>query len=173
MTWCMQCGVSNKPVPAIGLDVEGEPACAMHRDRQVQPPKFDASFLEKRMKQFREKPETFDKVEPAAPSPLQATEQEKADMRTCSGFEGEICTEVLKEKNTSGMCTRHYARMMYRKTHPKKLGGGVAKKEKAYRLKVPKGGDPLPNPTQLGSGEHLITLRLSESKLARLVALLL
>ena len=53
------------------------------------------------------------------------------------------------------------------------MGGALPKKEKAYRLKAPKGSDPLPNPTQLGSGEHLITLQLSESKLARLVALLL
>jgi hypothetical protein len=164
MTWCMQCGTVGKPEPAIGVDAEGDPACAMHRDRQVQPAKFNASFLEKRMKQFREKPETFDKVEPAAPSPLQATEQEKADMaaertysRTCSCG----CGAELK------------GRWPYLKGHNKSDGGALPKKEKAYRLKVPKGGDPLPNPTQLGSGEHLITLQLSESKLARLVALLL
>jgi len=150
MKWCMQCGALNRPEKAIGVDEDGEPACVLHRIRESIVTELTNAI-----------------VEPAAPSPLQATEQEKADMRTCSGFDGETCTEVLKEKNTSGMCTRHYARMMYRKSHPKKLGGGVAKKEKPHHPKSPNGGD------QLGSGEHLITLQLSESKLARLVALLL
>jgi len=172
MTWCMQCGVSNKPVPAIGLDVEGEPACAMHRDRQVQPPKFDASFLEKRMKQFREKPETFDKVEPAAPSPLQATEQEKADMRTCSGFEGEICTEVLKEKNTSGMCTRHYARMMYRETHPKKDKRPTLREVVRVGTKTPATLD-LQIAKVLEESDPFMVIRLRQSQVSKLLAQLL
>lgn len=30
MAWCMQCGASNRPTPAIGVDDEGEPACTGH-----------------------------------------------------------------------------------------------------------------------------------------------
>lgn len=31
--WCVQCGVDHKPMMAIGLDEDGEPACLVHQAR--------------------------------------------------------------------------------------------------------------------------------------------
>jgi len=96
MKWCMQCGALNRPEKAIGVDEDGEPACSMHcvKSNAVT-------------------------VEPAAPSPLQATEREKADMaiertysRTCScGCGGEL-----------------KGRWPYLKGHNKSEGGALPKK---------------------------------------------
>lgn len=29
--WCMQCGEENRPEMAVGVDADGEPACAVHK----------------------------------------------------------------------------------------------------------------------------------------------
>lgn len=73
--FCFQCGVAGKPEPASGVDDDGEPACAMHRLRKT----FLQPLRTAEVTAIVE--EVYSKhVEPAAPSPLQATEKEKADM---------------------------------------------------------------------------------------------
>ena len=161
MSWCLQCGSKGSPERAIGVDDEGEPACAMHRSR----PEFNQDFVDKQMKQFK-----IDSVEPAKLSPPQAT-KETADMKVCAGFEGEVCTRELPDKNSSGMCTRHYARMTYRKTHPKV--------KRDVLLKSPKASVAIPVPTSnpvvdLGiPPDAQITLTLPAWKVSRLLAALL
>ena len=37
MEWCQQCGVVNRPQPAIGVDEDGDPACSTHAVRRNDP----------------------------------------------------------------------------------------------------------------------------------------
>jgi hypothetical protein len=37
MEWCQQCGVLNRPEPAIGVDDEGDPACGLHAMKRNDP----------------------------------------------------------------------------------------------------------------------------------------
>lgn len=75
--WCLQCAIEHKAYAAVGLDEDGEPACAVHAKRE--PAKFDEAFIDSRFQQLRE-PAPPKRVEPAAVKP--APRQEKTEMFT-------------------------------------------------------------------------------------------
>lgn len=109
----MQCGEFGTPEPATGVDVDGEPACNLHRVRT------DSIFVKPKV------------VDSGAPSPLQTTEQGKADMaeKVCVGFGSRVgnCGEVLNRLNTSGLCKKCYANKDYHDRHPRKPGAKIRK----------------------------------------------
>jgi len=90
MTWCLQCGIEHRNVPALGTDEDGEPACQGHMKAAVRP-------------QQNSQPET--------------SEPMKKAKKKCPGFERE-CQEMIglgKE-----LCSRCYTRRSYRSHRPRK-----------------------------------------------------
>jgi hypothetical protein len=73
----------------------------------------------------------FGSVEPATSSPRQATEQEKAAMATCTGFERECNGKAV----SLGLCGACYARKNYRAKHPKS-GADAPKKPRKVRAEA-------------------------------------
>lgn len=168
--WCFQCGELGTPERAVGVDVDGEPACAIHRVK----PQLTHSAVEAISREVY-------KVEPAAPSPLQATEQEKAEMADtlCTGFGSRLgtCTEKLGAHNTSGLCKKCYANKNYADKHPGKPKRTTPRKAPASLTEL-RGAEVATGPVNpcvdLGvPPESAITITLPAWKLSRLIAALL
>lgn len=148
MTWCIQCGETGRPERAVGVDVDGEPACGLHRVRT------DSVFLEKPA---------------AAPSPVQMKAEGTMD-RICNGF-NRTCGVALGDLNRTGLCTTCYARKEYHESKAKNGGAVPVPPKKTAKAKsevmVVHFDQPVPPP------EPMITIQLPASKVQRLLSLLL
>jgi hypothetical protein len=148
-SWCLQCGIDGTPEPAIGVDVDGEPACGFHRVRT------DSIFLEGKTK-----------VVSAAPSPLPTTKPKEADMavgQPCACGCGEPC-----KSNASAYVKGHNPNAS--NSHHKKIGGATVRKQR-----VPQ-DEPKEIIQVLGEGqtpEPEVMVYLSATKVQRLLNLLL
>lgn len=82
MAWCMQCGSAGTPELAMGVDEDGEPACAIHRIRE--PGEMTLAETARRLKAAVSKPAKF-ATATSAPSPQPAVQKrEEAVMGTQS-----------------------------------------------------------------------------------------
>jgi hypothetical protein len=108
----------------------------------------------------------------AAPTLRKESEEPVKDTRsepmTCKGFECE-CTNVLSDRNRTGMCTRCYARRLYRQTHPEsKRTPGKAREMSKKKDTAPAKMDAGAAPTPAANG-HTVMIAVNEEQLNRLI----
>lgn len=168
MSWCFRCGEAGTPERAIGVDEDGEPACAIHREHD--PRDFDQALR--------------NKVEPAPPSPVQATEQEKADManETLTFEQLQKGIKLKAAGKTVGQIGAELgiaAWKFYQSPGFKAAPSGIGE---PVKLKKRKPSPPAPveldevcheGESETPANEHVVTIRLPESKIAKLLELLL
>ena len=89
MAWCLQCGIQGKNELSVGVDEDGEEACAMHRVKSRQTTRARVSVVQ--------------------------PEKSKAmnEQHLCPGY-GKPCTEMIGSKKE--LCSKCYARRFYAKS---------------------------------------------------------
>jgi hypothetical protein len=168
MSWCLQCGAEGRPTRASGVDEDGEPACVGHAVKE-----FGAG-LNAAAGRAPAVPAPI-KQPAAAPSPVQ-TKAEETTMRTCNcGCGGEL-----------------KGRWPYLRGHNKQQGGATPVPKKPRKPKPSNAAriDRLVDHVNREIGvaqdvplhlrvdrtqtsERLITLQFGESKVQKLLDLLL
>lgn len=182
--WCFQCGVAAKPERAVGWDEDGEPACAMHSVKAKRP--FSLAAHDE-LAPLKTEPIVV-KLKPAAPSPVQIKqEKEMIPEKICACG----CDEMFKPTGNRQLYAAGHKPI--RKKPAKKLSNIVREPKPSPVERIDRLTDhvnreigvaqdvPLHLRVDVGGGasqgcattERLITLQLGESKVQKLLNLLL
>jgi hypothetical protein len=161
MSWCQQCGVANRPEVAIGVDEDGDPACAMHAVKGNKEklmnledaPKCLASDCEARTKS---------KVGYCAKHFFLSYSKNKGAAPTCS-----VCGETLRRDNATGLCKQHRGN-----THPQKAATpkkAVVKKAAASNIR--RGDELIDRFLERPSVGHVDLVKIKADLMAKLAAI--
>jgi hypothetical protein len=145
-SWCQKCGEQGKPEPAVGLDEDGDLACAIHSAKIEIPVKLKC----------------FDS---AAPSRLEATEKEKTDMAN----EAKVCACGCGSELPTGY---KWSRL---RGHGGHGNGSALGSRAADHGSVSTRASKRPNYSgdAVQGNQSLVTLQLPACKVEKLLALLL
>jgi hypothetical protein len=165
MEWCFQCGVEGRPSKAVGVDEDGEPACSGHQVKEIGADLNAAAASRTAVSApigFGKKSEAA-QIKPAAPSPVQIKQEKEMKTfkpRTCVCG----CNEAFEPTGTTQRFKEGH------KPAKAKLRTGAKKPRNVpLHLRVDEGAAG--GCSQ--SAERVIILQLGESKVQKLLDLLL